>query len=155
MNIGQTAPQFNLEGSQGPIALRTLLAKGPVAVYFVREFGCHTCMHHAIELNKLKASLEADGVQLVLIGGGSAEQAKKSADRYKLAYPVLADKARSVFGAYGYDKSMLVLQKSGITLIDADGKIAYQTIASNPSQGLDREGLLAASAKVARKLVNA
>jgi peroxiredoxin len=32
--VGAMAPDFELDGTAGPVALRTLLKKGPVALFF-------------------------------------------------------------------------------------------------------------------------
>lgn len=83
---------------------------------------------------------------VLVIGGGEVADAVKVAERYKLPFPVLADRDRSVYRDYGFNKQLWVIQQSGTVLVDQDGVIRYLKQATNPYEALDREELMAAVA---------
>ena len=80
-----------------------------------------------------------------MIGGGSYDAAQKVAARYKLPYSVFGDPERSIYQKFGFDKSMLVIQKSGTVLIDKAGIVRYINRASNPGASVNKVEILAAA----------
>lgn len=150
VKVGAPAPSFTLEGPMGTVSLSDYLGKHHLLIYFVREFGCHSCMAHALTLAKLQAELSITNTRTIMIGGGPVEAAKKVRERYRLPYHVLADPKRAVYSRFGFDKAMLVIQKSGTVLIDKGGVIRYIHSGANPGASLDKVELLQAASRLAQ-----
>ncbi len=152
LEVGSQAPAFTLQAASGRLSLSELVSEHNLLIYFVREFGCHTCMEHALTLAKLQAELSLTGTRTIMIGGGNYDAAQKVAKRYKLPFPVFGDPDRSIYHKYNLDKSMLIVQKSGTVLVDKAGTIRYIHRSTNPGASLNKvEILLAADSLVQKK----
>jgi peroxiredoxin Q/BCP len=119
------------------ISLSDFHGKKAVLLYFMREFACHTCVGHVLELARANDQLGKEGVAVLVIGGGNVDAAKRMATRYNLPFPVLADPGRTVYGQYGLDRVLALWQKSGSFLVDCQGNLRYANSAGKPSAGLD------------------
>ncbi len=70
---------------------------------------------------------------MVVIGPGTAEQARRYARRLRLPFPVAADPARSVYQAFALERVLArTIQRSGVFLVDGAGIIRYAHTATNP-----------------------
>src|SRR5688572_32916953 len=97
------------------------------------------CRLHVAELRRIyEQLLQTRGIAALVIGGGSREGAAHLKTLYKLPFPVLADKDRSVYALYGLDKLLFVVQRSASFLIDTQGVVRYVRRASNPSASLNQ-----------------
>jgi thioredoxin-dependent peroxiredoxin len=134
--MGDKAPGFKLGGTQ-TIDLDDYKGRSKVLLYFMREFGCHTCVGHVLQLAKAAPKLRDEGVEVLVIGGGSPQAAQKLAAKYKVPFPVLADPDREVYDRYTLGKVFSVWQKSGSFLVDEGGILVYANVSSGPGAGLD------------------
>lgn len=55
----------------------------------------------------------------------------------KLPFPVLADPSGDGFARFGFGKSLLIVQQSGLVLIDRQGLVRYLRRVVNPGDALD------------------
>lgn len=133
-----------LVGVAGPTSLRAHLRQAGVIVYFVRDFGCHSCANHALSLAESFVHLQAEGYGVVVVGSGSAAQADKVKARLKLPFDVLADPTHEAFDAFGLGKVLGYWQKSGCFVVDLAGKTTYGKPSNSPKEGLDVHELLSA-----------
>ncbi len=60
-----------------------------------------------------------------------------------MPFPVLADADRGVYHHYGLEKVMS-LQRSGIIVVDRQGRVSYSHPTTLPIAGLDRAALMSA-----------
>lgn len=104
MNVGDPVGDFELSDERGtPRTLSTLLADGPVVLFFYPIASSGGCTQEACHFRDLAGEFAAAGAQPVGISsdGGSAQQAFAGAHR--LGYPLLTDAGHAVakrFGAY-------------------------------------------------------
>lgn len=145
IEVGSKAPTFTVQAGTSRLTLEELIKDHNLLIFFVREFGCHTCMEHALALAKIQAELGLTGTRTILIGGGSYEAAQKVGARYKLPYSVFGDPDRSIYQKFNFDKSVLIIQKSGTVLIDKTGTIRYINRQSNPGASVNKVEILAAA----------
>ncbi len=150
LTVGSRAPDFALTGPNGPVMLSDFIGTHNLVIYFVREFACHTCMNHALTLAKMQDELSLTSTRTIMIGGGTSEAAQKTAQRYKLPFPVFGDPDRSIYHLFNLDKAMLLIQKSGTFLIDKGGIIRYANRASKPGDGLNKIQILHAAGKISQ-----
>ena len=102
LKVGATAPDFVLTDPEGKeVALRDLLANGPVVLSFYRGVWCPYCN---IELQALEAAAEeirAKGATLVAISMQGAADSRKSQRDNNLSFPILTDKAGELAEKFG------------------------------------------------------
>jgi len=116
--VGSEAPNFTLAGSRGEISLSDYLGKQNVVLYFMREFSCSFCQKHVAQLKQLYSTLQSHSTEVLVIGGGSREEAERLATKLQVPFPVLADTDRGVYHRYGLEKVMFSPQRSGTILVD-------------------------------------
>jgi peroxiredoxin len=83
------------------VRLGDLWAEEPVALVWVRHYGCVHCRSHAARLNEALPEFEAAGVRVVLVGQGKPRQAAHFRRRMGIDLPVLADESRESYRAAG------------------------------------------------------
>jgi peroxiredoxin len=102
LKVGQSAPEFTLPDAFGNvISLKTLLAKGPVAVSFYRGEWCPFCN---IELRGLQEALPKMlelGATLVAISPEKPDYGMAATEKNKLTFPVLSDFGNKVARQFG------------------------------------------------------
>jgi peroxiredoxin Q/BCP len=145
IDTGVTAPDFTLESSDGTrVQLSEYRRRSSILIYFMREFSCLQCQAHVAELRRLFDQLRALNTTVLVIGGGSAKDAKRIAMMFRVPFHVLADPDRAVYRDYGLHKVLFAIQRSGTFLIDLDGQIVYVQRVTNPTASLDKVALLKA-----------
>ncbi|MEM9628793.1 MAG: peroxiredoxin-like family protein [Pseudomonadota bacterium] len=152
VKAGDTAPDFTLTDQDGnAVALKDLLAKGPVVLSFYRGVWCPYCN---IELKALEAAaddIRARGASLVAISMQGASDSRKSQRDNKLSFPILTDKAGDLAAKFSIrwtlqDYVIPIHQGFGVELprihgdgewnlpmparyvIDTDGSVAYAEV---------------------------
>lgn len=100
------------------------------------------CRGHAVQLGRMYEQLQEQGVEVLVIGGGSREDAGRLSRTLQLPYPVLADPDRGVYESYGLNKAFIFIQRSGTLLIDSQGVVRYIHQATNPQASVDKAELL-------------
>ena len=141
--VGSMAQDFTLAGSNGQISLSDFVGKQNVVLYFMREFSCSFCQKHVAQLKQLYSTLQAHHAEVLVIGGGSRAEAEHLAAQLHVPFPVLADADRGVYHRYGLEK-VLSLQRSGIIVVDRQGRVSYSHPTTIPIAGLDRAALMSA-----------
>jgi peroxiredoxin len=89
------------------------------------------CRALAAQLGRHYPDFQAENTEVLIILGGSIENARAYVDLLKLPFPVLADPERQVYHRYGLHKIFL-LQRSAAMIIDRDGFMRYLRRAVNP-----------------------
>ncbi|RME60092.1 MAG: peroxiredoxin [Candidatus Dadabacteria bacterium] len=111
------------------IALKNFRGKW-VVLYFYPKDDTPGCTKEAKGFNKNLTTLEKLGAVVLGISGGNVESKEKFACKYKLKFPLLADKSYLVakkYGAHGRKKFLgrtIVGVKRQTFLINPSGKIA-------------------------------
>jgi len=96
------------------------------------------CRQHVASLRRVYDYLQVRKIAVLVIAGGSPDDAARLKSTYKLPFPVLADKERSVYARYGLDKVLLMVQRSASFLVNKQGVVRYVRRASSPSASLDQ-----------------
>ena len=118
-----------------------------LVVYFVRDFGCHTCLNLARALVAKAVEVADFGYGLVVVGGGTAAQASRAQAKWATDVPVLADPRRGAYEAFGLSKVCGYWQKSGAFVVTRDGGVVFGEGAARPAAGMDMVSLFAALAR--------
>jgi peroxiredoxin len=101
---GDRAPPFVLPNARGePVALASLLARGPVVVSFYRGGWCPYCNIELTALQERLADIRDAGGDLVAISPELPEVSTDTVTRNGLSFEVLSDPGNRVASEYGLD----------------------------------------------------
>jgi peroxiredoxin Q/BCP len=127
---GSQAPEFDLEDQDGQHhTLKSLLARGPLILYFYPADFTPGCTKEACTFRDLQTDLVRAGLRVVGVSPQDAESHKKFAAQHKLNFPLLADPDKKVVRAYDVDGPLGFGVRRGTYLIGADGKIQDSVLA--------------------------
>lgn len=129
-------PQARLNSTHGNIQFADYKNQKNLVIYLMREFSCAMCQGHVRRLKAMHQELEQSGTQILVIGGGNLEQAKNLAQQMQLPFPVIADLDREMYAAFGLDRILGFWQKSGMVIVDKQGKVQKIHATGNPAAGL-------------------
>ena len=108
MHEGDEIPDFELPDQTGtPRKLSTLLADGPVVLFFYPAAMTGGCTKEACHFRDLAAEYHAAGVQRVGISMDSVDKQKQFSDMHSFDYPLLADTDGTVAGIFGIRRGKL------------------------------------------------
>jgi peroxiredoxin len=151
--------------------LRSQLHAGPLAVVFVRHFGCIFCRERAAQLCARKAEFERRGVRVVLVGSGAPDKAARFAGLHGCGFPVFTDPTLGVQKSAGLRRGLAstlrlgalvnlvralragfrqtavegdAWQQGGALVFDGDGRLRHAQVDRVAGDPLDLDRLLAA-----------
>ncbi len=108
MRTGDEVPDFELPDQDGtPRRLSTMLADGPVVLFFYPAAMTAGCTKEACHFRDLAAEFAAAGVQRVGISRDPVAKQKEFADRHSFDYPLLSDVDGAVSGIFGVKRGKL------------------------------------------------
>jgi peroxiredoxin Q/BCP len=108
MQTGDEVPDFELPDQNGtPQRLSTVLADGPVVLFFYPAAMTTGCTKEACHFRDLAAEFASAGVQRVGISRDSVEKQKQFADKHSFDYPLLSDADGAVADIFGVARGRL------------------------------------------------
>jgi thioredoxin-dependent peroxiredoxin len=108
MRTGDEVPDFELPDQDGaPRRLSTLLADGPVVLFFYPAAMTSGCTAEACHFRDLATEFKEAGAQRVGISPDDAAKQKRFSDKHALDYPLLADSDGSVAKIFGIQRGAL------------------------------------------------
>lgn len=104
--VGDAAPKVAfLDADGATVTLADLYAgsgaQRGLALVFLRHFGCPFCKEHAQALNRRREAFGELGIEIVMIGTGTAEQAAAFRRELDLRNRVLTDPDGAAYRAFG------------------------------------------------------
>ena len=92
MDVGDVVDDFELPDETGtPRRLSTLLAHGPVVLFFYPAAMTTGCTRESCHFRDLKAEFEAVGAQRVGISRDSVDKQHQFSEKHDFDYPLLSD----------------------------------------------------------------
>ncbi len=168
LRAGDLAPDFALPDQSGRVvSLHELLSRGPVVLTFFRGGWCPFCTIALRALARIRPELRRQGAEVVAISPQTTGNARETADRNGLAFPILADHGNEVARRYGLvwelsPEMQAVYERLGHPLpringtnewtlpvpagfvVGRDGKVAYAHVDARLTRRLDPTAALAA-----------
>jgi peroxiredoxin Q/BCP len=125
MHVGDLAPDFTLLDQNGTSrTLSTLLADGPVALFFYPAAMTTGCTKESCQFRDLASEFKAIGAQRIGISMDSVEKQSEFTQKNQLDYPLLADVGGDVAKQFGVKRSLDFLKvKRSTFVIGRDRKI--------------------------------
>jgi peroxiredoxin len=100
--VGAPAPAFELPDHDGKIVSSSdLLARGRLAVCFIRGRWCPFCVGQMEAMNVILPQIEQAGATLVAISPQTVKQSFFMHDQHKLRFPLLSDASNKVARQFG------------------------------------------------------
>lgn len=125
LNLGDPAPDFTLEGTEGSFTLSEHRGQTVVLLFYP---GDDTTVCTKQFCSYRDAQAEVSGLDALMVGistqGMESKQAFKS--KYGLTTPLLADPGGKVSKAYGVYAGPLGIAKRTVFIVDGEGRIAYR-----------------------------
>lgn len=152
VKAGDQAPDFSLtDADRNEVALKDLLAKGPVVLTFYRGVWCPYCNIELQALEEVAADVRDRGASLIAISMQGASDSRKSQRDNKLSFPILTDQNGALAEKFGIrwslqDYVIPIHQGFGVELprihgdgqwnlpmparyvVDTDGTVAYAEV---------------------------
>jgi peroxiredoxin len=110
--VGDLAPDALLiDLERREVLLSGLWSERPAVVVFLRYFGCPFCQAQVVSLRNERERILRSGANIGLVGHGDAQAAAAFASSKRLPFPLLLDRDRGTYRAYGLvqGKAMQVL----------------------------------------------
>ena len=90
----------------------------------------------------MKKQLDSLDATALIVGGGPALSARLATRWLNTPYPVLHDPERAVYRAYGFDRAIGIVQRSGTVVIDGNGVVRLAHGGANPMDALRQEEMV-------------
>jgi peroxiredoxin Q/BCP len=124
---GDRAPEFELPDQTGtPRSLSSLLADGPMVLFFYPAAMSPGCTKEACHFRNLAAEFSSVGATRVGISTDRVEKQARFSDSQRFDYPLLSDADGTVAESFGVKRSLLgkfMPVKRVTFVIDKDGTV--------------------------------
>ena len=118
MQAGDQIPDLELPDQTGaPRRLSTLLADGPVVLFFYPAAMTAGCTKEACHFRDLAAEFAEVGAQRVGISMDAVDKQKQFADKHSFDYPLLADTDGAVAKIFGVKRALGILKVKRNTFV--------------------------------------
>lgn len=130
-NVGDRAPDFQLQDQSGSTVSLSKLAGKHVVLYFYPKDDTPGCTKEACSFRDEYSALQAAGAVVLGVSTDDVKSHDKFARKYSLPFPLLADTGHQVAEAYGVwgEKSLYGRKFMGVTratfLIGPEGKVSH------------------------------
>jgi len=100
--VGDVAPDALLMDPDGhDVRLSWMWGAQPAVVVFLRYFGCPFCQAQVVAIRRDQEMFREAGAHVVLIGHGNHEDALAFLQAKRVPFPLLLDRDREAYRAYG------------------------------------------------------
>lgn len=124
LKAGDKAPNFSLSDHAGhKVTLDTLLAKGPLLLYFYPADFTPGCTKEACEIRDMHEDISDVGIQVVGVSPQAGDSHEAFRKQYQLPFPLLADPDKVAVKAYGVDGPLGMGVRRATFLINPDKTI--------------------------------
>jgi peroxiredoxin len=129
---GAEVPRFELQDHDGKtVRSSDLLARGRLAVCFIRGRWCPFCVGQMEAMNAVLPGIEQAGASLAAISPQTVKQSFFMRDQHKLCFPLLSDASNKVARQFGLtyrvpDEQRAVYQRAFVNLPFVNGDDSWE-----------------------------
>ncbi|MBL7488341.1 peroxiredoxin [Frankia sp. AgB1.9] len=145
MRVGDTAPDFELpDETNTPRKLSTLLADGPVVLFFYPAAMTKGCTAESCHFRDLAAEFAKAGAQRIGISTDTVAKQKEFSDKHSFDYPLLSDADGTVSKEFGVKRSLDLLRVKRATFVIGTDRVIIEVINSELNMNTHADKALAA-----------
>jgi peroxiredoxin Q/BCP len=121
IQTGETVPDFTLPDQSGtPTSLESLLASGPVVLFFYPKAMTTGCTKESCHFRDLAGEFAELGAQRVGISADRVDKQAAFDAKHSLGYPLLSDPDRAVARIFGVKRPGPIMNKRATFVIGTD-----------------------------------
>jgi len=124
IRVGDQAPDFTLESTQGPFRLSALRGERAVVLIFYPRNNTPGCTRQLCAARDALSEYEKRGAQVVAVNPGSLASHQKWAASSGFTFPLCSDPDKEVARAYGAVKPQGGIQRT-VVVVDRQGRVAW------------------------------
>ena len=130
LKVGDIAPDFALEGFDGPqTTLSELLDGESLVVYFYPADFSPVCTREACALRDRHDALREVGIRILGVSPQGQDSHKRFRESFNLPFALLSDSSRKVIDAFGVNGPLGFGVRRATFLLGADRKIRARAVA--------------------------
>ena len=126
-DVGDRAPGFELESTEGTLRLAERLEKNAVLLVFYPGDDTPVCTRQLCDYRDNLSVFQGLGVDVVAVNPQSLASHGSFAEKHGLPFPLCADEDKEVCKAYGAT-GLLGMTKRALFLIDRKGIVRYRKV---------------------------
>lgn len=126
-DVGDSAPDFTLQSTEGEITLSKKLKNGAVLLVFYPGDDTPVCTKQLCNYRDNLDTFEELNVQVLAVNPQSDESHQKFATKQKFPFPLLSDPGGKVCKQYGA-LNFLGMAKRALVLIGKDRKVKWRQV---------------------------
>lgn len=126
LQVGDEAPQFEADSTQGQVRLRDWLGSKPIVLIFYPMDDTPGCTAQLCAVRDSKRQYEALGAVVLGVNPASMDKHRRFADKHGYDFPIVYDQDERIRKQYKVGKILgLLAQQRIVYVIGRDGRIAY------------------------------
>jgi peroxiredoxin Q/BCP len=143
--VGDTIEDFELPDETGtPRSLTSLLADGPVVLFFYPAAMTPGCTAEACHFRDLAAEFAAAGARPVGISGDSVERQQEFAGTHALGMPLLSDADGTIRARFGVARGFSLAPTKRVTFVIGQDRTVLEVVRSELRMNTHADKALAA-----------
>jgi peroxiredoxin Q/BCP len=136
LSIGQKAPSFNAESTQGPIHLSDHLGKQPIVLIFYPKNETPICTKQLCAVRDSKARYAEHNALVLGVNPGTLADHKHFSKKFLYDFPLISDQGDQIRHLYDVGKVFLLGQQRCVFVIAKDGTVVYAKKGNRPTEEL-------------------
>jgi peroxiredoxin Q/BCP len=126
-DVGDLAPDFTLESTQGPVTLSERLAKSAVLLVFYPGDDTPVCTRQLCDYRDNLGEFRGLGVEVLALNPQPLDSHRSFAGKHDLPFPLCSDPDKRVCNAYGAS-GLLGMTKRALFLVDRNRRVRYRRV---------------------------
>jgi peroxiredoxin Q/BCP len=145
IEVGDKVEDFELPDETGtPRSLTSLLADGPIVLFFYPAAMTPGCTAEACHFRDLAAEFAAAGARPVGISGDSVERQQEFAGKHTLGMPLLSDADGAIRERFGVTRGFSIAPTKRVTFVIAEDRTVLEVVRSELRMNTHADKALAA-----------
>ncbi|MES5819990.1 peroxiredoxin [Streptomyces sp. RG80] len=145
IDVGDKIEDFELPDETGtPRSLTSLLADGPIVLFFYPAAMTAGCTAEACHFRDLAAEFEAVGARPVGISGDSVERQQEFSGKHTLGMPLLSDADGAIRERFGVTRGFSLAPTKRVTFVIAEDRTVLEVVRSELRMNTHADRALAA-----------
>ncbi|MDQ0604200.1 peroxiredoxin Q/BCP [Streptomyces canus] len=144
-DVGDKIEDFELPDETGtPRSLSSLLADGPIVLFFYPAAMTAGCTAEACHFRDLAAEFDAVGARPVGISGDSVERQQEFSGKHTLGMPLLSDADGTIRERFGVNRGFSLAPTKRVTFVIAQDRTVLEVVRSELRMNTHADRALAA-----------